>query len=108
MMIRLGSAPSRRSRCAWRCARRRSAAKRSCARATIARSAGSLDADSGPGAKPLRRVAKVLDRRGRRLAPLELLALAIDPDHGHVHLQRGGDVGLVSAGDMQPPLLAPD
>src|SRR3954447_5166375 len=108
MMIRFGSAPEPAR---GRRARRLSAANRSCARATIARSAGSvssLSGESAPGAKPLRRIAKVLDRRRRRLAPLELLALAIDPDHGDIHLQARGHVGLVSARDVKPALLAAD
>src|SRR5215216_492797 len=105
MMIRFGSAPRRRL--GWR-DRRRSAAKRSCARATIARSAGSVGIPSAAGAKPLRRVAKVLDRRRRRLASLELLALAVDPDHRDVHLQERPDIGLVIARDVKPALLAPD
>src|SRR3954451_15359685 len=105
MMIRLGSAPCERRPRARRRPRRRSAAKRSCARATIARSARSTYAGaSAAGAKPLRCVAKVLHRRGGRLAPLELFALAVDPDHGHVHLQRRGDVGLVAGSDMEPAL----
>src|SRR5690242_12049088 len=108
MTIRFGREPRRPWPRAWRLARRRSAANRSCARATIARSAGSPERPSASGAKPLRSVAKVLDRRGGRLAALELLAAAVDPDHGHVHLQRGRDVGLVSARDVQPALLAAD
>src|SRR5689334_24834534 len=101
MMIRLGSSPSRpwpRARCP---ALRRSAAKRSCARATIARSAGSPGGRSAPGAKSLRSVAKVLHRRGGCLAALELLAAPVDPDHGHVHLEGGSDVGVVAARDVQ-------
>src|SRR4051794_23552864 len=105
MMIRFGRAPGPRRA---RRAPRRSAANRSCARATMARSAGSLSGGSARGAKPLRCVAKVLDRRGWRLAPLELLALAVDPDHWDVHLQARGDVGLVPAGDVKPALLAAD
>src|SRR4051794_22727722 len=108
MMIRLGRAPVGPVPRAWRLARRRSAAKRSCARATMARSAGSPGSRSAAGAKPLRSVAKVLDRRGRRLAAFELLAAAVDPDHGHVHLQRGRHVGLVTARDVEPALLAAD
>src|SRR5215207_10403801 len=108
MMIRFGIAPSCRCFRAWRLARRRSAAKRSCARATIARSARSLGVISAAGAKPLRRVAKVLDRGGGRLAALELLALAVDPDHRHVHLQAGGHVGLIAARDVQPAFLPTD
>src|SRR5581483_1335150 len=108
MMIRLGRAPARSCPRARRLARRRSAAKRSCARATIARSAGSPGGTSAPGAKPLRSVAKVLHRRGGRLAALELLAAAVDPDHGHVHLEGGSDVGVVAARDVQPALLAAD
>src|SRR3954449_6217413 len=108
MMIRLGSAPCERSPRGRRWVRRRSAAKRSCARATIARSARSPRMASAAGAKPLRCVAKVLHRRGGRLAPLEVLALAVDPDHGHVHLQRRGDVGLVPGRDVEPALLATD
>src|SRR5215216_6044979 len=105
MMIRFGSAPRRRL--GWR-DRRRSAAKRSCARATIARSAGSVGIPSAAGAKPLRRVAKVLDRRRRRLATLELLALAVDPDHRDIHLQARRNVGLVAARYVEPALLAAD
>src|SRR5256885_17236645 len=58
------------------------------------------------GAELLRRVPEVPDRRRRRLAPLELLAVAVDPDHRDVHLQQRRHVGAVAGGDVHPALLA--
>src|SRR5690349_9477859 len=105
MTSRLGSAP--RARPESRRTRRRSAANRACARATMASSAGSRGPQSA-GAKLLRRVAKVLDRRGGSLAPLELLAVPVDPDHRDVHLQQRSHVGVVPRPDVDPALLAAD
>src|SRR4051812_27371858 len=102
MMIRFGSAPWRsawrRRRLRWRC----SAAKRSRARATIASSAGSLAGRSAAGTELLRRVAEGLGLRGGLLAAVQLLAVTVDPDHRHVHLQQRRDVGLVSGRDVNP------
>src|SRR6188474_1433675 len=53
-------------------------------------------------------VAEVLDRGAGRLAALELLAVAVDPDHRHVHLQQRGDVVCVAGADMDPAFLAAD
>src|SRR4051812_1039075 len=111
MTTRFGSRPPRcrrRPRC--------SGAKRSRARATIASSArsggtvgaGSPVTGSAAGAELLRRVAEILDGSRRRLSPLELLAAAVHPDHRDVHLQERGDVGVIAAADVHPPLLASD
>src|SRR6476659_8976515 len=51
-------------------------------------------------------VAEVLDRRARGFAPLELLAVAVDPDHGHVHLQQRRHVRRVVRADVHPAFLA--
>src|SRR3954451_9733461 len=110
MTIRFGNAPWRsawrRRRLRWRC----SSAKRSRARATIASSAGSPPNTglSAAGTELLRRVAEGLGLRGGLLATFELLAVAVDPDHRHVHLQQRRDVGLISGPDVHPPLLAAD
>src|SRR5688500_6582010 len=97
MTIRFGSAaPGRRT-----CVRPRSAAKRSCARATMASSAR-----SAAGTQLLRRVAKGLDLGRGGLPPLELLAAPVDPDHRDVNLEERRDVGVVAARDVHPALLA--
>src|ERR1700742_2531462 len=113
MTIRFGSAPRRSPSRLRRSNRRRSPAKRSRARATIASSAGSRVTAGGPpasaaGTELLRRVAEGPDLRGGLLASLELLAVSVDPDHGHVHLQQGPEVGLVAGGNAPPPLLPAD
>src|SRR3954454_10166227 len=113
--MKVGSAPARRGLPR----RRRSAAKRSCARAVIASSARSryesvlmprprLTSRLASGAELLRRVPEVPDGCRRRLAPLELLAVAVDPDHRDVHLQQRRHVGAVAGGDVDPALLAAD
>src|SRR5215218_10115967 len=52
--------------------------------------------------------AEVFDRRAGGFAPFQFLAMAIDPDHWHVHFQHRGDVGRVVAADVQPAFLAAD
>src|SRR4051812_45125040 len=60
-------------------------------------------------AEQLGRVPEGLDLLGRLLLPgLELLALPVDPDHRHLHLQAGLDVGLVAGADVHPARLPPD
>src|SRR3954469_2059855 len=60
-------------------------------------------------AEQLRRVAEGLDLLGRLLLPrLELLAVAVDPDHRDLQLETRVDVGLVAAGDVHPARLAAD
>src|SRR5215207_1251022 len=119
MTIRLGSAPERSARRRRLARRRRSPANRSRARATIDSSAGSAGAVEwlsrpprgaalAPGTELLRRVAEVLDLRARPLSSVELLALAIHPDHGHVHLLQRRDVGVKAGGNVDPALLAAD
>src|SRR5947209_11307948 len=59
------------------------------------------------GLEQLRRVAEGLDLLGRLLLPgLELLPVPVHPDHRHLHLQAGLDVGLVARGDVHPAALA--
>src|SRR5262245_51935547 len=105
MMIRFGGVPAATSRRGLHFIRRRSAAKRSCARATIASSAGSRGTAALGGTQLLRGVAEVPGLGGRGLAALELLPAAVDPDHGDVHLQQRDDVGVVAARDVNPALL---
>ena len=65
----------------------------------------------GPHAAPeqLRGLEQVLDL-GRRLlgAGVELLAAAVDPDHGDLGLHARLDVVVVAVGDVHPALLAAD
>src|SRR5688500_3580249 len=60
------------------------------------------------GAELLCRIAEVLDLGVGLGAALELLALAVDPDHRHLALDQGRDVGRVPGGDVDPALLAAD
>ena len=52
------------------------------------------------------RIAEVFDRGAWRFAALELLVVAVDPDHRHVHLQQRRDVVDVAAADVEPAFLA--
>src|SRR3954454_17621671 len=60
-------------------------------------------------AEQLGRVAEGLDLLGRLLLPrLELLAVAVHPDHRDLQLETGIDVGLVAARDVHPAALPAD
>src|SRR3954452_5268054 len=60
-------------------------------------------------AEQLRRVAEGLYLLGRLLlAGLELLAVAVHPDHGDLQLETRVHVGLVPARDVHPAALAAD
>src|ERR1700761_8136233 len=52
--------------------------------------------------------AEVFDRRGRRFAAFEFLAVPVDPDHRDVHFEHRGDVGRVVAADVEPAFFAAD
>ena len=107
MTSRLGSAPAVP---AGRVAVRRAARRRS-ARALAPPSPRRRDrAETGRQPAPSLFAAsrKFLTVAVGGLRPSSFSPLAVDPDHGHVHLQHRRDVGLVAAGDVHPALLAAD